>query len=218
MEGKKHSMVKGKGRAPVNHDEEEEDEGEDGSGEDRAGIMEKWSPTKLIIPGLSHILGPLLKDSEDTASVLKVKIQKLVGDLRTEIERTDNLVEGKGKYKNRMIALTQDLNDMEDELQQAKEELEMLEELIERGNVERVQLKEKVQGLQAKAGELEKLWPEIEMFQREKGDYEEWKKTGVHRVELVRELKGFEEEHAQLQMHMLEMEREWKEYEKESEG
>jgi len=96
--------------------------------------------------------------------------------------------------------------------------LERLEELIERGNVERVQLKEKVWGLQAKAGELEKLWPGVGMFQREKGDYEEWKNTGVHRAELVRELKGVEEDHAWLQMRVLEMEREQKEYEKELEG
>ena len=160
VEGRSHSMVKGKGRAPVNDDEEEEDGDEDGSGEDGAGVTEKQSPIKLIIPGSSCTLGPLLKDFEDTALVLKVKIWQLVGNLRTEIERMDNLVEGKVKYKNRTIALTQDLNDMEDNFQQ-------VEELIERGNVERVQLKEKVQGLQAKAGELEKLRPEIEMFQRE---------------------------------------------------
>ena len=218
VEGKKRSMAKGKGRAPVDNDEEEEDGDEDGSGEDGAGVTEKRSPIKLIIPGSSHVLGPSSEDSEDTPSALKAKIRQLVGDLRTEVERTDNLVEGKAKYKNRTIALTRDLNDAEDELQRAEEELERLEEVIERGNVERVQLKEKVRGLQAKAGELEKLRPEMEMFQREKGDYEEWKKTGVRRADLVRELKGVEEDCAWLRMCVLEVERERKEYEKESDG
>jgi len=58
-----------------------------------------------------------LKDSKDTALALKVKIQQLVGVLRTEIERTDNLVEGKAKYKNRTIVLMRDLSDVEDDLQ-----------------------------------------------------------------------------------------------------
>ena len=58
-----------------------------------------------------------MKDSKDTALALKVKIQQLVGVLRTEIERTDNLVEGKAKYKNRTIVLMRDLSDVEDDLQ-----------------------------------------------------------------------------------------------------
>ena len=48
MEGKKRSMAKGKERAPVDDDEEEEDGDEDGSGEDRAGVMEKWSPITQV--------------------------------------------------------------------------------------------------------------------------------------------------------------------------
>jgi len=55
VEEKKNSMVKGKGRAFVDDDKEEEDGDEDGSGDDGAGVTEKQSPIKLIIPGLSCI-------------------------------------------------------------------------------------------------------------------------------------------------------------------
>lgn len=53
-------------------------------------------------------------------------------DLRTEVEQNDNLVEGKAKYKKQMIELTQNL--------EAEDEVERLDRVIKRGNVERVQL------------------------------------------------------------------------------
>ena len=90
--------------------------------------------------------------------------------------------------------------------------------VLEKGNLERVQLKERIWVLQARAGELEKPRPEMEIFQKERGEYEEWKKTGAHRLELARKLKGVKEDHTWLHACVLELEREKKEYEKELKG
>ena len=42
-------------------------------------------------------------------------------------------MEGKAKYKQRMIDLTQDLKEVKEDLQQAADELERLDKVIEKG-------------------------------------------------------------------------------------
>ena len=88
-----------------------------------------------------------------------------------------------------------------------------LEAVVEKMHAEPSELKKKLKAVQAKNSELEELRPAVEEYLREKGDFEEWKKTGPHRMQLVQELKGVEENRTQLQGCVLELQRERREYE-----
>ena len=88
-----------------------------------------------------------------------------------------------------------------------------LEAVVEKMRAEPSELKKKLKAVQATNSELEELRPEVEEYLRERGDFEEWKKTGPHRMELVQELKGVEENRTQLQGCVLELQRERREYE-----
>ena len=88
-----------------------------------------------------------------------------------------------------------------------------LEAVVEKMRAKPSELKKKLKAVRATNSELEELRPAVEEYLRKKGDFEEWKKTGPHRMELVQELKGVEENRTQLQGCVLELQRERREYE-----
>ncbi|KIJ89423.1 hypothetical protein K443DRAFT_626189, partial [Laccaria amethystina LaAM-08-1] len=205
--GKKRASAKGKGKGKgrVSSDEEEADEPvvSRGSREgivgetSRAGYspmtMEKGrgSKTDNVIRALQakvhHLerdLGRELDKAEDLHRLAE-EVQRLGDALRTEEERTESLVEAKARYKGMVLSATK--------------KIRVLEAAVEGG--------------EAQAGVSATLRPEVEEYLREKAEYEEWRDTGVQRMELAQELSGAEEDRARLRLRVLALENERKENE-----
>jgi predicted nucleic acid-binding Zn-ribbon protein len=156
---------------------------------------------------LERDLGKELDKAEDLHR-LADEVQRLGDALKTEEERTGNLVEAKGKYKTMVIGL----RDME---AAAQEKIRVLEAAVEEGEAGRLELQRKLEEAQAQVGMgLGEVRPEVQEYLREKVEYEEWRDTGVRRMELAQELTRAEEDRAALRLRVLALDNERKEYEK----
>jgi predicted nucleic acid-binding Zn-ribbon protein len=154
---------------------------------------------------LERDLGKELDKVEDLHR-LADEVQHLGDALKTEEERTGNLVEAKGKYKTMVIGL----RDME---AAAQDKIRVLEAAVEEGEAGRLELQRKLEEAQAGVGSGE-VRPEVQEYLREKVEYEEWRDTGAHRMELAQELMRAEEDQAALRLRVLALDNEQKEYEK----
>jgi hypothetical protein len=142
-------------------------------------------------------------DKMEDSHRLATEVQRLEGALSMEEERTTSLVADKKKYKNMVM----ELRDL------AKERISFLEVAVEKGEVSRLELQKKLEEAQlGAAAELERLRPMVEEFQKEKVRYEEWRDTGLRRMELAQDLARAEEDQKQFLLHVLELEREAKEH------
>jgi hypothetical protein len=136
---------------------------------------------------LERDLGKDLNKAEDLHR-LADEVQCLGDVLRTEEERTENLVEAKGKYKDMVIGL----RDME---AVAQDKIRVLEVAVEEGKAGWLELQRKLEEAQANVGVgLGEVRPEVQKYLREKVEYEEWRDTGVCRMELAQELTRAEED------------------------
>jgi hypothetical protein len=133
---------------------------------------------------LERDLGRELDKAEDLHRLAE-EVQRLGDALRTEEERTESLVGAKARYKNMVLSATKKIRVLE----------------------------AAVAGGEAQAGFSANLRSEVEEYLREKAEYEEWRDTGVRRMELAQELSGAEEDRARLRLRVLALENERKESE-----
>jgi hypothetical protein len=156
---------------------------------------------------LERDLGKELDKAEDLHR-LADEVQRLGEALRTEEERTENLVGAKAHYKGMVVGL----RDMQTA---AEDKIRVLEAAAEEAEAGRLELQRELEEAQARVGAGSgEVRPEVQEYLREKAEYEEWRDTGVRRMELAQELTRAEEDRAALRLRVLALENERRDYEK----
>jgi predicted nucleic acid-binding Zn-ribbon protein len=97
----------------------------------------------------------------------------------------------------------------------AEDKIRVLEAAAEEAEAGRLELQRELEEAQARVGAGSgEVRPEVQEYLREKAEYEEWRDTGVRRMELAQELTRAEEDRAALRLRVLALENERRDYEK----